>query len=107
MHDATNFSRLSGVAAAFEKNLDQVQPPSDMRTLVSGCSSLSLRSWLKFPASAWPGASATPSTESSAETARTKSACASPAPSLPPGSGVPGASARKHVRSVGWMLPNA
>src|SRR6478735_6955437 len=100
MHDETNFSRDSGVAAAFEKNLDQVHPPIDTSTLVSGFFSLSLRSWLKFPASAWSAVSATPSIESAALTASTKSAPATPAPSLPPGAGEPSLSEMKHVRSV-------
>src|SRR6266498_3615067 len=80
MHDRANCRRDSAVSAAFEKNFDQVKPPSEISTLSCGCFCCSLRSWLKLPRSAWVSESATPSTLSSAEYARWESAKASPTP---------------------------
>lgn len=68
--EETNFRRDSSVAAASEKYLDQLHPPSEITVLSRGFSALSLRSWLKWPLSFWPGRSATPSTESAAENGR-------------------------------------
>lgn len=70
MQEVTNALREASVRAAFEKYVDQLQPPSEISTFSSGCLALSLASWPKLPLSAWPGASATPSTLSSAGTGR-------------------------------------
>lgn len=69
--DLTSAVRLAGVLTAFEKWVDQLQPPSEIMTLRPGCFFFSSASWLKLPARRWVSLSATPSTEFAASMGRT------------------------------------
>src|SRR6478609_7420740 len=67
MQDETSFLREASVAAASEKYLEYVQPPSERVIRRFGFFALSWRSWLKLPFSGCSHSSVEPSTEMALE----------------------------------------
>lgn len=117
MHDAAIACREAGVRAASEKCFDQLHPPSEIWTLRCGYIALSLRSWLKFPASGWVQTSATPSTDSTFGRSTCRSTGNPPGvtvdtprpchtPPMHPGQQIPvGDGVSLHVRRLGEPRP--
>lgn len=66
MQEATSFLREASVFAASWKNLEYVQPPSEMLIFRWGYLAFSSLNWLKTPTIGWSHLSATPSTLSAA-----------------------------------------
>src|SRR5687768_13930372 len=64
-HEVTNATRFSG-RAALANPRDQVQPPSEISTLMLGYLALSCLSWFQLPRNGWSQVSATPLTLSAA-----------------------------------------